>query len=126
LARRRAAGQPTVIFCMHSCTPQLADDTGPRPWHIGVIAYRDWRIGDSLLALLETEPGLCVGRNEPYSVNMETDYTVPVHCEGRGLPYAEIEIRQDLIGDEAGQRRWAALLEPLLPRSVERSEVPAA
>jgi predicted N-formylglutamate amidohydrolase len=54
------------------------------------------------------------------------DYTVPVHCEGRGVPYAEIEIRQDLIGDEAGQRRWAALLEPLLPRSVERSEVLAA
>jgi predicted N-formylglutamate amidohydrolase len=126
LARRRAAGQPTVIFCMHSCTPHLASDAEPRPWHIGVIAYRDWRIGDSLLALLEAEPGLCVGRNEPYSVNLEMDYTVPVHCEGRGAPYAEIEIRQDLIGDEAGQRRWAALLEPLLPRSVERSEVLAA
>jgi predicted N-formylglutamate amidohydrolase len=126
LMRRRAAGQATVVFCMHSCTLQLVSDAEPRPWHIGVIAYRDWRIGDSLLALLEAEPGLCVGHNEPYSVNMELDYTVPVHCEGRGLPYAEIEIRQDLIGDDAGQRRWAALLEPLLPRSVERSEVLAA
>jgi predicted N-formylglutamate amidohydrolase len=111
---------------MHSCTPHLASDAEPRPWHIGVIAYRDWRVGDSLLALLEAEAGLCVGRNEPYSVNLEMDYTVPVHCEGRGVPYGEIEIRQDLIGDEAGQRRWAALLEPLLPRSVERSEVLAA
>jgi predicted N-formylglutamate amidohydrolase len=48
---------------------------------------------------------------------------VPVHCEGRRLPYVEIEIRQDLIGDAAGQRQWAELLDGILPRVVERSGV---
>jgi predicted N-formylglutamate amidohydrolase len=38
----------------------------------------------------------------------------------------EIEIRQDLIGDEAGQRQWAELLCKILPRVVERSGVLAA
>jgi predicted N-formylglutamate amidohydrolase len=33
-----------------------------------------------------------------------------VHGEARGIPHVEIEIRQDLIVSDAGQRRWAALL----------------
>jgi predicted N-formylglutamate amidohydrolase len=126
LDRRRDESRPTVIFAMHSCTPRLGSDAAPRPWHVGIIAHSDWRIGDSLIEILKTETDLCVGRNEPYSVNMAMDYPVPVHCEGRGLPYVEIEIRQDLIGDEAGQRQWAELLCKILPRVVERSGVLAA
>jgi len=123
LDQRLGADRPTVIFCMHSCTPLLGGEAGPRPWHIGVIAHDDWRIGDPLIELLKAETDLNVGRNQPYSVNMGMDYTVPVHCEGRGLPYVEIEIRQDLIGDEAGQRQWAELLHRILPRVVDRSGV---
>jgi predicted N-formylglutamate amidohydrolase len=126
LDERLQAGQPTVIFAMHSCTPQLNGDAAPRPWQIGVIAHSDWRIGDVLIELLEAETDLCVGRNKPYSVNMAMDYTVPVHCEGRRLPYVEIEIRQDLIGDAGGQKQWADLLTGILPRVVEGSGVLAA
>ena len=122
LDHRRATGRPTVIFAMHSCTPVFGNDP-PRPWHIGVIAHRDWRIGGPLLDLLSAEADLCVGRNKPYEVNMEMDYTIPVHAEGRGLPYVEIEIRQDLIVDAAGQRKWADLLSRVLPQVVERSGV---
>lgn len=122
LDHRKAVGRPTVIFAMHSCTPVFGNDP-PRPWHVGVIAHRDWRIGEPLLDLLSAEAGLCVGRNKPYEVSMEMDYTIPVHAEGRGLPYVEIEIRQDLIADEAGLRRWAELLSHLLPQAVERSGV---
>jgi predicted N-formylglutamate amidohydrolase len=122
LERRKAAGHPTVIFSMHSCTPIFGNDP-PRPWHIGIIAHDDWRIGNALIELLSAETDLCVGRNKPYEVNMEIDYTVPIHAEGRGLPYVEIEIRQDLIGDAAGQQAWAELLSGVLPRVVERSGV---
>ena len=40
---------------------------------------------------------------------------MPVHGERGGLPHVEIEIRQDLIGDAAGQAAWAARLARLLP-----------
>jgi predicted N-formylglutamate amidohydrolase len=120
LNRRSAASSPTVIICMHSCTPRLSADGRARPWHIGVIAHHDWRLGEPLLDLLQAEPGLCVGRNEPYNVDMGVDYTVPVHCEGRRLPYVEIEIRQDLIGDDLGQQAWAERLARILPRAVDR------
>jgi predicted N-formylglutamate amidohydrolase len=123
LDQRQAAKMPTAIVCMHSCTPRLAGDMKFRPWHIGVIAHRDWRLGEPLLALLADEPELCVGRNEPYNVDIAVDYTVPVHCEGRGLPYVEIEIRQDLIGEAAGQQEWAERLARILPRAVDRSGV---
>ncbi len=120
---RRAAGRPTLFVAMHSCTDRLRSNGIARPWEIGVLADRDWRFGDALIAVLESETNFTVGRNQPYTVSAETDYTVPVHAEGRGLPYAEIEIRQDLIGDPAGQAEWAALCGRLFPLAAERSGV---
>jgi predicted N-formylglutamate amidohydrolase len=55
-----------------------------------------------------------VGDNEPYAVSDETDYTIPVHGEARGLMNSGIEIRQDLIADPAGQRQWADRLARIL------------
>ena len=126
IADRAARRQPTAIICMHSCTDRLKRDKEQRPWHVGVIADSDWRIGDPLIELLEAETQYRIGRNQPYSVSMEADYTVPVHCEARGIPYVEIELRQDLIGDEKSQRDWARLLADIFPRAVEQSDVLAA
>jgi predicted N-formylglutamate amidohydrolase len=123
LGERTARRQPTVLISMHSCAAVFGDEPGPRLWHIGVLADKDWRIGDALIWLLEQETAFCIGRNQPYSVNVESDYTIPLHGEAAGLPYVEIEIRQDLIAHEAGQQKWAELCADLLPRAVERAGV---
>jgi predicted N-formylglutamate amidohydrolase len=70
--------------------------------------------------ILRCQHDLVVGDNEPYSVTDATDYAIPVHGERRGLPHVEIEIRQDLIADEAGQRRWAEVFAQLLPQAYQR------
>ena len=44
----------------------------------------------------------------------------PVHGERRAIPHVEIEIRQDLIADPAGQRAWADRLARLLPEAWRR------
>jgi len=44
-----------------------------------------------------------------------SDYSVNHHGAARDLPHVEIEIRQDLIADEAGQTAWAQRLARLLP-----------
>jgi predicted N-formylglutamate amidohydrolase len=67
-----------------------------------------------LIAALRAEGDLVVGDNEPYAVSEATDYTIPVHGEARGLMSTGIEIRQDLIADEAGQRQWAERLARIL------------
>src|SRR6267142_1244822 len=102
---RRSASLPTVLVSLHSFTPVYAGIA--RPWHIGTLYHRDTKLPPLLLKLLRDEPDLVVGDNEPYAVSDETDYTIPVHGEARGLMNTGIEIRQDLIADPAGQRQWA-------------------
>ena len=48
--------------------------------------------------------------NQPYRIEDDSDYTIPVHGERRGLPHVLIEIRSDLIAEAAGVGRWTALL----------------
>lgn len=113
LAAREAAGLTTVLVALHSFTPVYHGLA--RPWHAGVLYNRDHRLARALLALLQAEPGLVVGDNEPYAVSDATDYSIPVHAEQRGLLHVEIEIRQDLIEDASGQAAWAERLARLLP-----------
>src|SRR5258705_9625535 len=103
--RRLRNGIPTVLVSLHSFTPVYAGIA--RPWHIGTLYHRDTKLPPLLLKLLRDEPDLVVGDNEPYAVSDETDYTIPVHGEARGLMNTGIEIRQDLIADQAGERLWA-------------------
>ena len=105
---RLRAGMPTVLVSLHSFTPVYAGIA--RPWHIGTLYHRDTKLPPLLLKHLRAEPDLVVGDNEPYAVSDETDYTIPVHGEARGLMNSGIEIRQDLIADRFGQRAWAERL----------------
>jgi predicted N-formylglutamate amidohydrolase len=75
--------------------------------HAAVLYNRDRRFAGLVLDMLRRESGLFIADNEPYFVSDETDYTIPRHGEARGLPHVEIEIRQDLLHDEAGQTDWA-------------------
>jgi len=115
LDARAAAGRASVLVLLHSFTPVYMDDA--RHWHAGVLYDRDTRIGHALLSLLRAEPGLEVGDNQPYAASATTDYTLTTHGEVRGLPYVEIEVRQDLIADAAGQDAWAERLARLLPQA---------
>ena len=118
LDRRRKAGRSTALISVHSFTPVYKTVT--RAWHVGVLYNRDRRFAQILMELLHREDGLVVGDNEPYSVTDASDYTIPVHGEQRDLHHVAIEIRQDLITDDAGQRTWAALLARLLPRAYQQ------
>jgi predicted N-formylglutamate amidohydrolase len=113
LDRRAAANRATALVALHSFTPIFKGV--PRPWHVAVLFNRDPRLAHDLAELLRAEGDLMVGENEPYQVSDLTDYTIPVHGERRGLPHVEIEIRQDLITEPAGQREWAERLGRLLP-----------
>jgi predicted N-formylglutamate amidohydrolase len=118
LDRRRKAGRSTALISVHSFTPVYKTVT--RPWHVGVLYNRDRRFAQILMELLHREGSLIVGDNEPYSVTDASDYTIPVHGEQRDLHHVAIEIRQDLITDDAGQRKWAALFARLLPRAYQQ------
>ncbi|CAN7674145.1 N-formylglutamate amidohydrolase [Bradyrhizobium sp. LjRoot220] len=109
---RRQRNMPTILVSLHSFTPVYAGIA--RPWHIGTLYQRDKMLPPLLLQLLRAEPDLVVGDNEPYAVSDDTDYTIPVHGEARGLMNTGIEIRQDLISDQAGEKAWANRLARIL------------
>jgi len=117
LDRRRQAGRPTALIAMHRFTPVFMGVA--RPWHAGVLYNRDPRFAHLLMALLKEEEGLVVGNNEPYSVTDASDYTIPGHGERRGLHHVAIEIRQEQIADDKGQRAWRVLLARLLPQAYQ-------
>jgi predicted N-formylglutamate amidohydrolase len=95
----------TAFLSIHSFTPSL--DGQQRPWHIGVSSWRDHRLAKQLIDVLKKNNEIVVGDNEPYAIDTEFDYAIPVHGEGRGLPSAMIEIRQDGIRTSAGVAAWA-------------------
>jgi len=120
LDARLAAGRPTLFVSVHSFTPRLRSRPADRPWELGLCWGEDRRFSDAVLeALEEQERDLRLGRNEPYAVDMEKDYSIPLHAEARKLPYVEFEMRQDLLEGPETAPRWAGRLEKALRRAAD-------
>ncbi|MGR3485734.1 MAG: N-formylglutamate amidohydrolase [Paracoccaceae bacterium] len=98
------AGPDPIVVAVHSFTPRLRGRP-PRPWHVGILHGGDRRLSDPLLASLHADPALCVGENEPYTGHLPGD-AVDRHALRQGRLNALLEIRQDLIADDEGQRSW--------------------
>ena len=117
LGHRVGAGSATAVLALHSFTPVYLGQT--RPWDIGIVFDDDRRLSDPLIAALEADPGLTVGVNQPYSPADRVYYTLTRHARSRGLPAVMIEIRNDLIAADTGQKAWAdrfgAILASLAP-----------
>lgn len=120
LDARAGRDQDTVLVTLHSFTPVYMGSA--RAMQAGVLYNRDARLGHALLAELRAEGDLVVGDNEPYAATEATDYALVVHGERRGLINVEVEVRQDLIEQPAGQEAWASRLARVLPRALARVE----
>ncbi|MEM9795976.1 MAG: N-formylglutamate amidohydrolase [Pseudomonadota bacterium] len=115
------SARPDPVICaVHSFTPQLRGRP-ERPWQVGVLAAHDRRLADPLIARLLAEGDLCVGLNQPYSGDLPGD-AMDRHALQTGRLHVLIELRQDLISDEAGQRHWAMRLAPLLQAALHDYE----
>lgn len=120
--RGRALGLTPILVSIHSFTPSWKGRA--RPWQVAILhAPQDRRLADLMLAELRALPGLCVGDNEPYSGALEND-TLSRHGLDDGLPHVLIEVRQDLISDQAGVARMAQLISPCLKRSIAALTAP--
>jgi predicted N-formylglutamate amidohydrolase len=102
------------LISLHSFTPAWKGE--PRPWQVGVLWDQDRRLAGPLMTRL-AEAGFVVGDNEPYSGALEGD-TLNLHGTKNGLPHVLIEIRQDLIGDEAAARAFAQGLVPIIKSAL--------
>jgi predicted N-formylglutamate amidohydrolase len=116
LDRRAAEGRRTVVVGVHSFTPVFLGVR--RPWHAGVLYVRASGLGRALVARLAAAGGLEVGDNEPYRIEVEHDYTVPVHGDARGIDAVLLEVRQDLLDAADAPEAWASRLAAALAEAV--------
>ncbi|QRF67618.1 N-formylglutamate amidohydrolase [Ponticoccus alexandrii] len=116
LERLAARREDVVIVSVHSFTRQLRGRPA-RPWHVGVLHAWDARLSDPLIALLQAEPDLVVGRNEPYPGHLPGD-AIDRHALKHGRLNTLLEVRNDLIETEAAQQHWGERLAGLLTRAL--------
>ncbi|SFR09157.1 N-formylglutamate amidohydrolase [Poseidonocella sedimentorum] len=131
IAETAAAIEDPVLVSVHSFTPQLRGRPH-RPWQIGLLFAEDTRLARPVLDILRTDPEiaeavrqesgapLCVGVNEPYSGYLPGD-AIDRHATATGRLNLLIELRNDLIEHEDGQRAWAHRLASVLDRALPRA-----
>ncbi len=120
IAERTGRSAIAAIVSVHSFTPVLFG--AARPWTLGILHDDDTRIADAMIARLQGERGVKLGRNQPYSPADGVYYTLVRHATSQGRAAAMIEIRNDQIRDPAGVERWAGMLAAALGEALGRIE----
>lgn len=96
---------PSILLSIHSMTDNLAGSR--RPWQIAFSSHEDRSLAQSVMDILRRSSDIVVGDNQPYSMELAIDYSIPFHALRRNLPYLQVEFRQDQVQDAQAQVRWA-------------------
>ena len=110
---------PVTLVAVHSFTPRLGGER--RTMEAGVLFDERYERAARRLARRLARDGLRTALNRPYSGRRGMIHSVQLHGRAHGLPYLELELRQDLIDSSprarAMGRRLAALLLSVLPEA---------
>lgn len=99
--------RPHALITMHSFTPVYHGTK--RDVEIGILHDTDTRLADALLAALADAP-YQVARNAPYGPEDGVTHTLREHALPGQLLNVMIELRSDLLENETGRERIAAIL----------------
>ena len=102
ISRHRA--RLNLLITIHSFTPVYAGRA--RDVEIGVLHGQDATFAQAMLRAAPRAP-YDVRLNEPYAAADGVAHTLDLHGAANGLASVMIEIRNDLIADEAAQRAMA-------------------
>ncbi|GEO83838.1 MULTISPECIES: N-formylglutamate amidohydrolase [Alphaproteobacteria] len=116
LAERQAQGRKTVVVTVHSFTPIYMGKQ--REVEIGILHDADSRLADEMLSAAGGGP-FRAARNEPYGPEDGVTHSLRLHALPGGHLNVMIEVRNDLIRDENGERAVADYLAGLLRAGLE-------
>ncbi|RYC11997.1 N-formylglutamate amidohydrolase [Ciceribacter ferrooxidans] len=116
IADREARGQATVMVTVHSFTPVYRGVR--REVEIGILHDTDHRLADAMLDNAAGGP-YRVARNEPYGPEDGVTHSLRLHALPKGFMNVMIEVRNDLIANDADQRVMAGYLADLLRKAFE-------
>ncbi|WP_417436219.1 N-formylglutamate amidohydrolase [Hoeflea sp.] len=115
---RLAQGRSVVLVTVHSFTPVYFGKL--RDGHLGILHDEDRRLADAMLDAAVSARLELVRRNYPYGPEDGVTHTLKRHGLTRQIANVMLEIRNDLVSDEAGQRQWAGSIADLLERALEK------
>ena len=115
---RLAQGRGVVLVTVHSFTPVYFGKA--RDGHLGILHDDDSRLADAMLDAAVSMKLEKVSRNYPYGPADGVTHTLKRHGLTREIANVMLEIRNDLISDDAGQHQWAGHIAELLAVSLER------
>jgi predicted N-formylglutamate amidohydrolase len=82
-----------------------------RPWDAGFLSRTDMVTAEALLDCVgRARPDLIMALNEPYQIDDDGDWFIPLHAEPRGIRHCLIEVCNDQLHSEAAVEAWAGLL----------------
>lgn len=116
IERRMNVGRPPVLVTVHSFTPVYRGIR--REVELGILHGTDSRLADALLETARIGSGLKIRRNEPYGPADGVIHTLDEHAVSRGLLNVMLEIRNDLITDNASQTKMAEWLSRCLTAAL--------
>jgi len=102
------SARKTILLNIHSFTPSLQGVA--RPWSIGVCYQQERELAKRWVAAFRKHSDELIGDNEPYRVETNFDYTIPVQAESRNIPGIMLEIRKDKIATETTAASWSKLI----------------
>ena len=114
--QRTCAGLATSLITVHSFTPVYFGK--PRSVEVGILHDADARFADGMLAAAASDHRYDVRRNEPYGPADGVTHSLILHGISRGIPNVMIEVRNDLIADQAGQGVMAGYLSQLIAEAI--------
>lgn len=114
---RMARRPQPILVTIHSFTPVYLGRA--REVELGVLYDADVRLADAIMRHARPVTGLEVRHNEPYGPADGVTHTLQEHGIRNGLLNLMLEIRNDLIADDAASRRMADVLAQLLRTTLE-------
>lgn len=125
LDEKQVLEEQVTLVSIHTFTPKLGAGP-PRPWTIGLLFDDHDPFAAELANTLQQVPNQVIGINEPYALEMDVDYTLPIHGIARGLNCALIEVRQDLLDSAEGIARYSRILSAGLSKARSRQATETA
>ncbi|MBL0375314.1 N-formylglutamate amidohydrolase [Rhizobium sp. KVB221] len=116
ITERNTAERRTVLVTIHSFTPVYKGVA--RDVEVGILHDADARLADQMLEHAKRRGQFVTRRNEPYGPADGVTHTLKLHGLANGLLNVMIEVRNDLIKDEAGQRVVADFLAGVIRESL--------
>lgn len=116
IAGRKAAGRDTVIVTIHTFTPIYKGSA--RSVEVGILHDRDARLADAVLSRAARRRDFRVERNKPYGPEDGVTHTLVEHGLANELLNVMIEVRNDLVKEDAGQEVVAGFLAELIGESL--------